>query len=85
DEAAAPQPPAIPEPLRFAQTLLERELHSPELNRTSRRVLEELVKLLAEAEVETLRSTHRTLFAKVSDPGDAVRKAEWLVRDHFEG
>lgn len=85
DEAAAPQHPAIPEPLRFAQTLLERELHSPELNRTSRRVLEELVKLLAEAEVETLRSTHRTLFAKVSDPGDAVRKAEWLVRDHFEG
>ena len=82
DEAAGPE---LAEPLRFARTLLERELAAAELNRTSRRVVQELVNLLVEADVETLRSTHRTLFAKISDPGDGVRKAEWLIRDHFEG
>jgi len=81
-EAAEPE---LPEPLWFARTLLERELESEELNRISRRVVQELVNLLAEGDVEALRSTHRTLFAKISDPGDAVRKAEWLIRDHFEG
>lgn len=85
DEAAAPGAPELPEPLRFAHALLARELEAGELNRTSRRVVQELVNLLEEADAETLRSTHRTLFAKVTEPGDAVRKAEWLVRDHFEG
>jgi hypothetical protein len=84
-EEAGPEAPELAEPLRFARTLLERELGAAELNRTSRRVLQELVKLLEAADVETLRSTHRTLFAKITDPGDTIRKAEWLVRDHFEG
>ena len=88
--AAAPRIPTpadeerkLPEPLRFAQNLLARELHGTDLARGSRRVIEELVKLIAEGDVETLRSTHRTLFGKISDPADGVRKAEWLVQDHF--
>jgi len=87
---AAPEPveeeaPAgLPEPLLFAQTLLARELEQGELDRTSRRVLQELAKLLDEGDLETLRSTHRSLFAKIADPGDNLKKAEWLVADHFE-
>lgn len=88
--AAAPEPAeeaptGLPEPLLFAQTLLARELEQGELDRTSRRVLQELAKLLDEGDLETLRSTHRTLFSRVTDPGDPVKKAEWLVADHFEG
>lgn len=86
--AAPPEPveeaPAgLPEPLLFAQTLLARELEQGELDRTSRRVAQELAKLLDEGDLETLRSTHRTLFAKITDPGDNLKKAEWLVADHF--
>lgn len=73
-----------PEALRFAQSLLARELEGTELARGARRVIGELVKLIEEGDFETLRSTHRTLFGKIADPGDNVRKAEWLVGDHFE-
>lgn len=90
DRAAAPRIPTpadeerkLPEALRFAQNLLARELEGADLTRGSRRVIEELVKLIGEGDVETLRSTHRTLFGKISDPADGVRKAEWLVQDHF--
>ncbi|HSL81907.1 MAG TPA: hypothetical protein VLF66_03975 [Thermoanaerobaculia bacterium] len=78
-------PQGLPEPLLFAQALLARELEQGELDRTSRRVLQELAKLLDEGDLETLRSTHRALFAKIIDPGDHLKKAEWLVADHFEG
>jgi hypothetical protein len=74
----------LPEALRFAQNLLARELEGSELTRGARRVIGELVKLIEEGDLETLRSTHRTLFGKIADPGDNVRKAEWLVQDHFE-
>lgn len=74
----------LPEPLRFAQNLLVRELEEGELPRGARRVLRELVNLIEERDVETLGSAHRSLFAKLQDPGDNVRKAEWLVQDHFE-
>lgn len=82
-KSAAPERP-LPEPLRFAQNLLDRELDEAELPRSARRVLQELVNLIEERDVETLRSTHRSLFGKLKDPGDNVRKAEWLIQDHFE-
>lgn len=83
--AAAAEEQKLPEALLFAQNLLARDLGSSGLTRTSRRVIEELVKLIEERDLETLRSTHRTLFAKIAEPGDNVRKAEWLVQDYLEG
>ncbi len=75
--------PGLPEALSFAQTLLEREVGNAELGRSAQRVLRELVKLLDEGDVETLRHVHRTLFGRIAEPTDNVRKAEWLVQDHF--
>lgn len=74
----------LAEPLRFAQNLLVRELEDAGLPRAARRVVQELVNLIEERDVETLRSTHRSLFGKLKDPGDNVRKAEWLVQDYFD-
>lgn len=74
----------LPEPLRFALNLLARELDDEEVPRTTRRILQELVNLMEERDVEALRSTHRSLFAKLKEPGDNVRKAEWLIQDYFE-
>lgn len=84
DTRSDPRERPLPEPLRFAYNLLERELEDAELARGPRRVLQELVNLIEERDVETLRSTHRSLFAKLKEPGDNVRKAEWLIQDHFE-
>ncbi len=82
-DAPVAEPPGLPEPLSFAHTLLEREVGNAELGRTSQRVLRELVKLLDEGDVETLRHVHRTLFGRITEGTDNVRKAEWLVQDHF--
>jgi len=74
----------LPEPLEFAQTLLVRELDEEDLSAAATRVLREVVKLLDEGDVETLRHTHRALFAKIDEPTDGVKKAAWLVADHFD-
>lgn len=74
----------LPEPLEFAQTLLVRELEEEDLSAPAARVLREVVKLLDEGDVETLRHTHRALFAKIDEPTDGVKKASWLVADHFD-
>ncbi len=74
----------LAEPLEFAQTLLVRELEEEDLSPPATRVLREVVKLLDEGDVETLRHTHRALFAKIDEPTDGVKKAAWLVADHFD-
>jgi hypothetical protein len=73
----------LAEPLGFALSLLAREVDSEDLDETGRRVVEELVKLLAEPDLITLRHTHRTLFAKIDPATEGVQKAEWLVDDYF--
>ena len=74
----------LAEPLEFAQTLLVRELQEEDLSAAATRVLREVVKLLDEGDVETLRHTHRALFAKIDEPTDGVKKAAWLIADHFD-
>lgn len=73
----------LAEPLGFALSLLAREVDADGLDETGRRVVEELVKLLAEPDLITLRHTHRTLFAKIDPATEGVQKAEWLVDDYF--
>lgn len=82
---AAPTPAGetLPDALAFARTLLSRELDSDELPPASVRVVRELVKLLDERDLETLSHTHRALFSKLDEPTDGVKKAAWLVGDHF--
>ena len=97
-EAAAwgetpPRPPAteraapadrLPEPLYFAHVLLERDAARKGYGPTSQRALEELVKLLDERDLETLRLTYRTLFSRVVEPGEDARRAADLVADYFQ-
>lgn len=75
----------LPDPLAFAHSLLERELEEESPSDPPRRVLREMLKLLDEGDLETLRHTYRGLFAKVEEPSDGVKKAAWLIGDHFDG
>ncbi|HXO18913.1 MAG TPA: hypothetical protein VOA87_03190 [Thermoanaerobaculia bacterium] len=75
----------LPEPLLFALVLLEREaemkIHGP----ISQRAIRELLKLLEEQDLETLRATYRTLFGRVVEPREDVRRARELVGGYYDG
>lgn len=73
----------LPDALFFSLVLLERETRNEAYGTTSVRVLEELVKLLKERDLEALQHTYRTLFTRIVQPGDDVRRAEELIEEHF--
>ena len=83
-EPATP-PPAdpveFPEPLLFALVLVERELDSGVHGPTSQRAMRQIAKLIQDRDFETLQHTWRTLFGRVVEPGEDVRRA----REHVEG
>jgi len=73
----------LPDSLFFALVLLEREVRNEAYGTTSTRVVEELVSLLKERDLETLRSTHRTLFRRIVEPGDDLKRAMSLIESTF--
>ena len=75
----------LPEPLYLALVLLEREAQRKSYGPTSQRVLDELIKLLRERDFETLQHIHRTLFGRVVEPREDVRRARDLVEQAFGG
>jgi hypothetical protein len=80
-----PSPAALPEPLLFALVLLERESERRIHPGASQRALDELVKLLQEQDLETLSLTYKTLFGRIAEPREDVRRAQELVRQQFTG
>lgn len=72
----------LPDPLFFSLVLLERESKN-EAHGPSVRVIEELVKLLKARDLETLKHTHRTLFSRVTDANDDIRRAQELISRFF--
>lgn len=72
----------LPDPLFFALVLLERESKN-ESHGASVRVIEELVKLLKSRDLETLKHTHRTLFGRVTELNDDIRRAQELIARFF--
>lgn len=89
--APSPPPPPppeaafaeLPEPLVFAMVLLERESEARVHPPASQRALDGLVKLLQQQDLETLRSTYRTLFGRIAEPRQDVQRARDLVVEHF--
>lgn len=73
----------LPEALFFALMLLERDQQRQEHHPEDRRILREVVKLLAQGDLETLRHTHRTLFSRVREASDEVQRSRELLEDFF--
>lgn len=71
------------DPLFFALVLLEREFTRSAYGPTSQRAIEQVIKLLQERDHDTLRSTYRSLFNRVVEPGQDVRRAYELIDGHF--
>lgn len=76
---------ALPEQLIYARVLLEKAAEGNQLQGLTRRKVHELVQLLHEADLETLRHTYRTLLQLREVPGAEVRRAFELIGGYFEG
>ncbi|MCZ6506545.1 MAG: hypothetical protein O7A04_00650 [Acidobacteria bacterium] len=72
------------DPLFFGLVLLEREFTRSAYGPTSQRAIEQVIKLLQEGDHETLRSTYRSLFNRVVEPGRDVRRAYELIDGYFK-
>jgi hypothetical protein len=84
---AAQEPGAkgeLPDPLFFSLVILEREYGRPTYGPTSQRVIEELIKLLREPDLDTLRLTYRTLFGRIAEPGKDVQRVLGLIHGYFQ-
>ncbi len=83
--AAAGQPDEppreLPDPLFYALVLLEREFSLAAYGPTSKRAIEELIKLLQARDLETLRLTYGTLFNRIVEPRADVQRAHDLIRE----
>ncbi len=73
----------LPDQLFFALVLLERETRNEAYGTTSVRVIEELVKLLKDRDLDTLQHTFRTLFGRIVEPGEDVRRALKMIDAYF--
>ena len=67
----------------FSLVILEREFTRPSYGPTSQRAIEELVKLLRERDLETLRLTYSTLFGRIIEPGKDAQRVHELIEEHF--
>ena len=74
----------LPEGLGYALRMLERDLGQEGYTSAARRALEQIATLLRDGDLETLRATHRTLFARVAEPRDDARRARQLIAEHYE-
>jgi hypothetical protein len=74
----------FPEPLLFALVLLEREADRQTYGPTSQRALDELIKLLRDRDMVTLRHIYRTLFGRVVEPREDVQRAHELIHQYYE-
>lgn len=73
----------LPEQLFFALVVLEREARNEGYGSTSHRVIEELVKLLRERDIETLRHTRSALFQRVVEPREDLISAKERIDSYF--
>lgn len=74
----------LPDQLFFAYVRLERATKNDAYGPTSKRVLEELVKLLRTRDYETLQHTYRTLFSRIVEPGEDILRAQEMIESFCE-
>ncbi len=74
----------LPDPLFYSLVILEREYTRPSYGPTAQRAIEEIVKLLRDRDLETLRLTYGTLFGRIVEPGRDVQRVQELLEKHFE-
>jgi hypothetical protein len=73
----------LPEPLRQAMLMMEREIRRPELDAHSAEVLREVVFSLRERNIPRTEVVYRDAFAEIAAPSDTLRQAYELLERYF--
>jgi hypothetical protein len=73
----------LPDQLFFSLVLLERESKNETYGSGTRKVVEDLVRLLRSRDFGALRNTHQGLTERLVEPGEDLRRAVELIRNHF--
>jgi hypothetical protein len=76
--------PELPDALSLALLLLEQASAAGTTASSGRRSLAELLRLLREGDLDTLRHTYKTLFARLGGSGEPVRRARKAVGGFFD-
>ena len=83
DERTLP-PADLPDALSLALLLLEQASAAGTIASSGRRSLSQLMRLLRDGDVDTLRHTYKTLFARLGGGGEPVRRARKAVGAFFD-
>jgi hypothetical protein len=76
--------PELPDALSLALLLLEQQNAAGITAASGRRSLAQLLRLLRDGDVDTLRHTYKTLFARLGGSGEPVRRARKAVGGFFD-
>ena len=82
--AEPPDLPDLPDALSLALLLLEQQNAAGITAASGRRSLAQLLRLLRDGDVDTLRHTYKTLFARLGGSGEPVRRARKAVGGFFD-
>ena len=81
--AVEPADSELPDSLFFALVLLERESEKPGGGPSHKRIVGELVRLLRQRDIETLRRTYESFWSQIPHASDDLRRVRELIADHF--
>jgi hypothetical protein len=88
EEAPTPTPnrPAsaeLADPLFYSLVILEREFSRPSYGPTSRKAIEELVRLLRTRDLDGLGDRYQTLFGKIVEPGKDLQRVFRAMQGYY--
>ncbi len=75
----------LADPLFYSLVILEREFGRPSYGPTSRKMIEELIRLLRAHDLEGLATSYQTLFGKIVEPGKDLQRVFHAIRGYFRG
>ncbi len=85
----APHRPSVTaelaDPLFYSLVILEREFGRPSYGPTSRKMIEELIRLLRARDLEGLATSYQTLFGKIVEPGKDLQRVFHAMQGYFRG
>ncbi len=84
-EARRPVSAELADPLFYSLVILEREFSRPSYGPTSRKMIEELIKLLRARDLEGLSKSYQTLFGRIVEPGKDLQRVFKAMQGYFRG
>ena len=75
----------LADPLFYSLVILEREFSRPTYGPTSRKMIEELIRLLRARDLDGLARSYQTLFGRIVEPGKDLQRVYTAMQGYFRG